>query len=382
MATLTQWTLPLNPPNPYPFYLQYLTQEQDGKLYYTKYILDIIGELNLRTKRLPNFVREWAIPPALFGGNPGGDANGIIIRRVKPRLAVTVWFALESAHRLVQLNPTTGLFTAFGGNQFPIRYPRHLMVQGPNLWYTGSGTQGALVGVLRPNRRAAYWDLPIELLTPEGLWVEADGAGVWFTPINSNMFYTGAFLARLEPSTNRLTYWSYPPPGKRPVNAGVVGEPPTNPVNIWFTYYNPGPSSRVFRLHRPSGTFFEYPPTFSAPRKIVLDGAGNAWISDWSGKISTIAKDADCGTINFASRTMTVKPVEMDVQTWQARAAPTISPVTMTQGPVTPVRSGCYVDFPLPHPLMSHGIQLNVYSGQPNLYFSQGSGIIIGRLTP
>jgi hypothetical protein len=66
MATLTQWTLPLNPPNPNPFYLQYLTSLRNDKLYYTKYILDIIGELN-PAKAIDN-VREWVIPPALFGG--------------------------------------------------------------------------------------------------------------------------------------------------------------------------------------------------------------------------------------------------------------------------------------------------------------------------
>ena len=57
--------------------------------------------------------------------------------------------------------------------------------------------------------------------------------------------------------------------------------------------------------------------------------------------------------------------------------------VTPTQQPVNPVKVTCYLDFPLPYPLFSHGIQVDVTQpNQPNLYFTQGSGIVIGRLSP
>lgn len=378
MATLTQWTLPLNPLSPYPFYLQYLTQVRKDRLYYTKYILDIVGELTV-SKNVDN-VREWTIPPALFAGASLGIACGITYGP-KDR----VWFALETAHRLVELDPKTGLFIAYGDVQYPIRYPRHLMFDRTgSLWYTGSGTNGALIGRLSPNRQTAlYWDLPVELLTPEGLWVDSTGEEIWFTPINPNAYLTGAMLARLVPGTNDLTYWTYAPPGLRPVNAGVAGDMPTKPRNIWFTYEAWGSASRVFRLHLPSGTFFEYAPSFSAPRKVAVDDGRNAWISDWSGKVSRVARDADCGKIRLVAHQLNVTPVELKVKGRESRARPAVHSVTPTQQLVNPVKVNCYADFPLPYPLMSHGLQVDVAQpNRPNVYFTQGSGIVIGRLTP
>lgn len=387
MATLTLWTLPLNPPNPYPLYLQFLTPERRGKLYYTKYILDIIGELDVTSN--VNNVREWVIPPSLYVGASGGTAG--ITYDPRERSQQAVWFAMQLAHSLVAFNPSVGLFTAYRGVEFPIRYPRHLMFDSNgHVWYTGAGTNGALIGRLDRTRRfAVAWDLPIELLTPEGLWVEPEGANVWFTPINPNIYMTGAFLARLESATNQVTYWSYPPPGRRPVNAGVVGELPrrpsrqARPTNIWFTYGLWGSSSRVFRLHLPSGTFFQYPPKFAAPRRVVLDDKGNAWISDWSGKISTIERNADCGTVRLVQTTVTVPPVRMKVKSKEQVAKPVTHSVTPTKQPLTPVKVDCYMNYPLPYPLASHGIELNVHQpGHPIIYFSQGSGIVIGQLIP
>jgi hypothetical protein len=81
MAILNTWKLPLNPPNPNPFYLQFLTPELKGRLYYTKYIIDVIGELSVSSEA--HNVREWTIPGSLFapvpsgqGGNPMGITYG------------------------------------------------------------------------------------------------------------------------------------------------------------------------------------------------------------------------------------------------------------------------------------------------------------------
>ena len=189
MATLVEWPLPLNPPNFKPFYLQYLTPVRAGRLYYTKYIVDYVGELSV-SKAADN-VREWKIPATLYAG-PSGNACGIAYSP-KGR----VWFALQTGCRLVELDPTSGQFTAYGGAKFPIAFPRHLMFDRTGaVWYTGSGTNGALIGRLAANRGSAtFWDLPIEQLSPEGLWVDWTGKAVWFAPINSNLGLTGAFLA-------------------------------------------------------------------------------------------------------------------------------------------------------------------------------------------
>jgi len=255
MATLEEWTLPLNPPNPNALYLQYLTPEQNGRLFYTKYILDIIGELNIR--REGDNVREWVVPSSLHNSACSqGDPIGIVYGPENQ-----VWFAMESGHCLVEFDPDKDLFKAYGGNsstRFPIRWPRHLMSdKHGNVWYTGAGSQGALIGMLNADRRSVvYWDLERIFITPEGIWVDSDGKGVWFTPINHNYGLTGAYLAHLDTSENMLTYWMWPSPGRNPRNPGVVGEPATQPENIWFTYSGfGGPSSRVYRLNIRSDTF-------------------------------------------------------------------------------------------------------------------------------
>jgi streptogramin lyase len=386
MAQLTLWDLPLNPPNPYPFYLQYLTPEQNGKLYYTKYILNVIGELDVTTAS--RNVREWRIPPALLGAGYSGDPMGITYDSDGK-----VWFALQGSHRLVQFDPRANLFTSYGGSLppipypsiqtlFPIAYPRHLMFdEAGGLWYTGTGTNGALIGRLDPSRRTAvYWDLPIDFLTPEGIWVEPNGEAVWFTPINPNSHLTGAFLARL--AGHRLDYWTYPRPGRQPLNPGVAGERQSDPDNVWFSYSVWGPSSRVFRLNRPSNTFFEYEPQFAAPRKIVLDANRNAWISDWTGKVSMIKAEADCGTIKLRPGSIEVKSKRMRVKSQERRAKPKGHSVAPTQTSVSPAKDNCYRNYPLPYPLASNGIGITDPGTGPEIYFSEGSGRTIGKLIP
>jgi hypothetical protein len=143
VATLREHPLPLNPPNPYGFYLQFLTPRLRSRLYYTKYIVEVIGELAF--KGALSSVREWTIPPALYD-RLGGSA-GIVYGPTG-----TVWFALQNAHRLVELDPRTGEFRSYGGGtkpmqwppEYPFPYPRHLMFDGTGaLWCTGAGKHGA-----------------------------------------------------------------------------------------------------------------------------------------------------------------------------------------------------------------------------------------------
>lgn len=378
MATLTEWTLPLNPPNFQPLYLQYLTQPRAGTLYYTKYIIDYIGELHV--ERPVQNIREWKIPAPLFAG-PSGSPSGITHGPGR-----RIWFALEQGHRLVEFDPKSGDFTSYGGALYPFPYPRHLMFDSRRaLWCTGKGAQGGLVARLSPNRTSArYWELPVDLLSPEGLWVEASGEAVWFTSINTNLNLTGAFLARLDPALSQLRYWTYNP-GRRPVNAGVIGEPPVKPDNVWFTYDAWGPSSRVYRLHVPNGTFFEYASKFSAPRKLALDASGAAWISDWTGQIRRLARDADCGIIDFNASHISVSSGETELQPRHATARPRImnsSPLTRT---VNPVDEGCYLNFAIPSlGARPNGIALDGGPGAalPDVYFSESGLNTIGRLQP
>lgn len=380
MANLTQWTLPLNPPNLYPFYLQYISEEQRSKLYYTKYILDVIGELDVAAT--VDNVREWVLPPQIYAPHAKGNPIGITYGP-----SGQVWFALEDAHRLAVLDPATGTFTSYGGSFHPIPYPRHLMFErGGALWYTGSGgTSPVLIGRLNRGRTSAtYWELPSAFIEPFGLWVQPNGKVVWFSPINSNIGVPGAFLGRLEVGTNQLTYWSYPPPGARPICAGTRGFPLHQPADIWFTQDDGGPSSRVFRFELSSGNFYEYaPPTgMASPRRIAFDSTGSAWVSDRQGKITNIAATANCGTANFVATTVTLNPIQRKVNKKQASATPAVHTAAPTQHAVSPVKSACQTDFPMPYPLTAGEIQVSsVPGGQTSVYVT-ASGIDIARLQP
>ena len=192
----------------------------------------------------------------------------------------------------------------------------------------------------------------------------------------------GACLGRLDPATDRLTFWNFPRPGLRPVNAGVTGDRPHNPLNIWFTYMGSGSSSRVFRLHRPSGVFFEYRPVMAFPRRVACDDAGNAWVSDWGGKVSRIRHDADCGTTAFPGKRVTLKRTTRRVKSITRRVQPVVHSVPSTDERVTRARANCYLDYPLPYP--ANGIQVTGGKAgvRPTVYFTEGLGNIIGRLKP
>ncbi len=154
---------------------------------------------------------------------------------------------------------------------------------------------------------------------------------------------------------------------------------------MWFSYDGSGAGSRVFRLHLPKGPLYEYaPPTGgSSPRRFAFDQRGNAWISDWQGRVTRIERTANCGTTKLVRNKVTVQPTDMPVTSEEARAQPAVHSVTPTKQVVTPAKSRCQADFPLPYPLMSHGIQTATNAaGQTSVYFSQGSGIVIGRLEP
>lgn len=376
MAQLTLWTLPLNLPNPYPYYLQFLTSERDGRLYYSKYIVDVIGELTVGTHT--NNVREWEIPHAFYSapyGNPIGITRG-------PKK--TVWFLLESGQRLVELDPGNGQFTAYGEGEFPFHYPRHLAFDRyGSLWYTGAGRIGGLVGRLdRARRSVTFWELPRQLLRPEGIWVESTGRSVWFTPVYGDPCEPGALLGRLIPATNTLTIWTYPPTWRVSRSAGVAGNLFGKSGNIWFTYDGSGPASRVFRLHYPSGTIFEYAPKFAAPRSIVLDTKGNAWIGHWIEKVSLIKKNADCGTISLPSYTLQVTPSRMRVKPRTKAVTPMVHSVIPEERQILFNTENCYRDYILPRDVHSHGIALTSRQELlPPVYFTSG-GHQLGRLTP
>jgi streptogramin lyase len=378
MAILTEWPLPLNPPSFRATHLRFLTPALNDRLYYTKYIVDYIGELTINQRQAN--LREWKIPAGLALG-PSGNARGI----VHGPDGKGVWFALENGCRLIELDPASGQFTAYGGaTLLPIAYPRHLMFDGKGaLWFTGCHQKGAMVGRLAPNRASAtFWTLPNALLYPESIWVDDAGTTIWFTPIGGAVT-TGAFLARLFPISGQLTLWTYPGPGRRAANAGVVAEPRVKPENVWFTYDAQGPASRVFRLHIGSGTMFEYSPTFGSPWYIAIDQDRNAWISDRLGRVSRIAKDDDCGQITLPKRSMKITSKTLAVRMFGERVNPVVTTTAPVAQPVNPQVDGCYLHFSSPSQWSSPlGIAVADRPGGPDVYFSDAGLNRIALLAP
>jgi streptogramin lyase len=407
MAILNTWKLPLNLPNPYPFYLQFLTPEQNGRLYYTKYIVDVIGELSVHADA--HNVREWVIPQGLHAFVPGGGGCPLGITYGPKK---TVWSALESGHRLIQLEPGSGTLTSYGAtqgpigssqyNNYPISLPTDVMFDRyENAWYIGYGvvgslpgcypqSKGALIGRLNADRKSAdIWELremPTLLSCPNGLWVRDNGEEIWVTLYSDQPVTNVPFLARLQPSLNKITVWINPYPAVSFTGAvGIVGDSPTDPENIWFTFYDDYQKIGTYRLELETGTFYHYVKDLktSNPKRIALADNGDAWISDWAGKISTATKKIYCNKAVFPSKTITIKPRNMGVQKRQARVKPVVHTVVPVHQGIYPVKSKCITDFPMPYGTNPpNGIAVNDTPNNPTVYFSQGSGSIIGQLIP
>jgi len=401
MATLNQWTLPLSASNPNPFFLRFLTPELDGRLYYTKYIVDVIGELSVGSKN--NNVREWIIPKNMFAPQippaVSGDPRGITSGPDK-----TVWTALESGHRLPHLDQGSGILTSYGDdhgafgsthyNHYPISYPRDVMTdRNDNIWYIGRGSagfyhsKGPLIGRLKADRNSAdIWELPELNANLSDLWVRDDGGEVWFTLYCDNSVAgTLPFLGRLQPLKNRITIWMshYIPPDITGA-FGIATDSPGDPANIWFTFFERGTSDTgTYRLELSTGTFYHYAsnPKNSNPQQIALADNGEAWISDWSGKLSTVQKQIYCNKADFPQKILRIRPRNMEVRKMQAMVNPEVHTIVPVQQNVVPVKSACVTDYLMPsgldHP---NGIAVNDAPENPTIYISQEVGNIIGQL--
>ena len=354
-----------------------------GTVYYGKYIVDIIGEFTVGAAGIAN-IREWPVPVAQLTTNGNGIVQGITYGLQQP-----IWFALQRGHRLVELDPATGLFTAYGGNAangYPIPYPIDVAADNEgNIWFTGSGTTGALVGALHTGSGfVTYWDLPIACLSPFAIWAEADGSAVWFTVNNSSATGTGAYLGRLRPFTNTLDYWSTAG-ATRPVGQGITGWPATGTTDIWFGTWS---ADAVYRLDVSLGTFTEYLRTSASGYPIALtsDRLGNCWIGSYFSRLSEIAVGCHGAPVAFNQTTVAVKGTVMPTIRARQKVVPRVSNVPATPIVPTSAKDHCYNDIVLPSPprFQVGGVALTPgpNGSGPPVYFSEAEGYRIGCFTP
>src|SRR5437016_14421203 len=110
MASYQRWALPLNPPNPYGTYLHSLApiRPNDQQIYYTKYIIGVIGELTPSEAA----VREWTYPSQLFTSSMTSGANLTQLER-DPK-SDDLWCVAQDPHgALVKFNAAKGQFTRY-----------------------------------------------------------------------------------------------------------------------------------------------------------------------------------------------------------------------------------------------------------------------------
>jgi len=373
MATLTEWPLPLS--NNFGFYLRFLTPEKDGTVFYTKYIADKIGELNVKK----NTVREWAIP---WHAKPNGNPQGIIYGPDK-----AIWFALQMAQAVVRFDPDTSAFTSYGVAGFPFQLA--FDSQG-NLWYTAiRGIFGSvgIIGRLDPNAPTSeYWRLPPKvILSPMEIWVDSHD-NVWFTNDDANVGHPGAAFARLF--KNKLSYWIVPP-GIQSVYRGIVVDPQAE--NVWVTKWYPDDrgSFIVYKYDIHGNHCLAYPnppsqPFRSNPYQIRLDSHNNAWYADTSGGIGFIRNDAECGEVKLKSGSTSLDSQPMPVHVARGGSAPVRTPSDpkVTRIKSTPI--ACYEEFVLPYGNTSPTGSLALAHNQPGkVYFGEAGSKsnLIGLLT-
>jgi len=265
-----------------------------------------------------------------------------------------------------------------------------------NAWYIGHGvvgshSKGPLIGRLNADRKSAdIWELR-ELpgaLALGDLWVRKDGEEIWFTLNCDQYLPTMPFLGRLQPSKNRVAFWTCHPPPPVPLfkgAVGIVGDSPIPPENIWFTFYDATNKTGIYRLELSTGIFSHYSSgsMHVNPRRIALADNGDAWISDWSEKISRVRQEIHCDQTTFSSKTMTIRPRNMSVNEKKVQVKPKVDTAVPVQHSVKPVESRCITDFPMPYGTNPpNGIAVNSAPNDPTVYFSQGSGITISQLIP
>jgi len=377
MAQVTEsiWTLPLNPPNFQPFYLRSIVAKSPNLVYYTKYIVDIFGELDVAK----NQIREWRIPPAVYKPSPVGSLQGICLGP-----GGTVWGALTSVGCLAELRPKDGRLRVFGtGVSGPIGvWPRQVQFDGTGkCWFAGAGKTGPRVGRLDPQTGTVQtWDLPgMALDSAWDLYVEQTGKAVWCTLYNTQSQATPVipFLARLDPAASMFEYYTLPEPilaGPSYAGArGLVADAPSDPANIWLAYEDPDIGWQVIRFDLAKNAFFFFAKPASAffmPKFLALL-QGVPWYSDAAGSVSRV-RALSCGAPAQPLRHTAEVPVKAStLKPKTGKLEPKTTSAPPQQSTVTAAQSKCFIDVPMPIGFNPGWLTMD---GDGNVYAAEDSG--------
>ena len=326
MPRYVDWPLPLNPPNPYSVYLHSLApvRPRDTAVYYTKYILGIIGELDVAGGTSAR-VREWTFPPQLYTSTMNGSTIGLVnLERGKDPKAL--WCLLEEYHgALIQFLPgSSGLFTRFTTKvpDTPLIYPKDLKFDGRgNLWFIGSTVTSHVSTISRfepATKTATSWEVPATAMRNlVSIHPDSGGRKVWVSSVDANLPSTTQWIGCLDVASGVLTCFSPDPYLDPPRSIDIVLVENRKPYSVWFTaaaslLLAPSPAvPAIYRLDLASNVFHRHvtDPRTSWPRFLAVDPGGVAWTTD-IGRNSIVSCNParDCGTVPFKSSTVRIRP--------------------------------------------------------------------------
>jgi streptogramin lyase len=391
MASYREYALPVNPPNPYTTYLHSLAPmlPADTTVCYTKYILGIIGILDL-TRATKN-VAEWTYPTSLLTTSMKPSANLTRLARDK----TSYWAVAEDHHgALVRFVPTTGTFTRYSTPRAatPIVAPSDLMFDGTGmLWFSGC-TRAALSTISRmdpSSGRVTSWPIPpAAMLNITTICPNAAGTRVWVSSVDLNVGSKRYWIGVLDVASGDFQCFApkiYNGDSPRVMSlrqweradetavwftaAPVTGSDPNVPA-IYRTDYN----GDVFHKYEASGN--------SWPRHVALEPGGTAWVSDYAAGSLVRCEPEACSRVPFVKRRFKLKPTRQALTATSARAKPMVSTAPMRTDAVHVIPHKCtseYTALAMRHP---DDIQFQGGGTTPLLAFVNWGDNTIGLLKP
>jgi streptogramin lyase len=212
-------------------------------------------------------ITEYPLAPGGFplGITSGPDGN--------------LWFAIDFANQIGQINPTTGAVKTF--NVPTLSTSPRMITSGPdgNLYFTE--TDGDKIGRINPKTGAIKeFDLPTANTGPFGITTGPDG-NIWFT----EAFY-GNQIGRFNPATKAFIEIPLPTANSQPleITTGPDG-------NLWFTESS---SNKIGEINPTTLalTEFNVPKAASGPGSITAAIDGDLWFTEGNvgriGRITTV----------------------------------------------------------------------------------------------
>ncbi len=365
MAEMKVWTLPVIPPASNPFYLTdlvcYKTREGVKTLYYSKYIVDMFGELSLTD----DLVREWHVPSSLYMEPDYGSLSGICLGHDK-----RIWGTLHNGDRLIALDTQKSEMVSFGteavsstGYNMPFSRPRRIKFDSKgDAWYSG-WYNNLLIGRFSvDDLKTNVWIIPGLFVSIWDIAVESSGKVVWCTLYSSqaNYYQIHPFLGRLDVDKHMFEYWSIPSlyasdfAGAR----GLTFDTPQSPANVWLSLRCTTQHTSALNYRIATAKFIEYPKTVVSVdfSSIKMLDTKPCFTDRMGGLVTKLKFGKTCSQALYPvhTRITGITPVMLRVKKLTATAKPVEKNIKPERKKVDIDSSNCFDDYVLPfgyHPV-------------------------------